>query len=403
MFQDLIFTCDVSNLKNNLPRLLCLYNSKLVIGKQILNQNKNELTYELRERSIDLSSFTTTISWIFQEKAILGFKVSYYCYVQNAQKSLNYLGAADKMKQLKKLLDGQALYTDFNKDYLFTSCLVQKEDLEISKYLQVETGEIKLIKKVKIKINQQLKLQQEIKIVLALNYQRHKNILEIDEIYKEQEEVIFIMKYCRGGTLYNYLMKRNYQLEQTEIKLIMKKLLKGVKHMHKLGIIHRDLKLDNVVFEQENNIKSIKIIDFGFAVELGYQNLVRCGTPGYMAPEILNQEDYNELVDIYSLGSIFHSLLSGQKLYSEYQDKDHLILLNKLNKFRVSTKIINTEQRQLLLLMIGHKKHRPSASFCLNHQFFKKKCEISHPIENQVKQLCFPNLKNPFRKQSLIG
>lgn len=50
----------------------------------------------------------------------------------------------------------------------------------------------------------------------------------------------------------------------------MKKLLKGVKHMHKLGIIHRDLKLDNVVFEQENNIKSIKIIDFGFAVELGY-------------------------------------------------------------------------------------------------------------------------------------
>lgn len=50
----------------------------------------------------------------------------------------------------------------------------------------------------------------------------------------------------------------------------MKRLLKGVKHLHKLGIIHRDLKLDNIVFENENDIKSIKIIDFGFAVELGY-------------------------------------------------------------------------------------------------------------------------------------
>ncbi|CAD8085285.1 unnamed protein product [Paramecium sonneborni] len=401
MNQDLIYTCEISNAKNNSSRLLCLYNEKLIIGSTKLIQNKNDLAQEQRDRSIDLTSFSTTISWIFKEKMVTGFKVSYYCCVSNALKSLTYLGEAQKMKQFKKLLDGKALYTEFDKDYLLSSSLVQKEDVEISKYLQIETGELKLVKKLKIKINQQSKLQEEINIVLALNHQKHKSLLQVDEIYKEQNEIIFIMKYCQGGTLYNYLLKRNYQLDLDEIKLIMKKLLKGVEHMHKLGIIHRDLKLDNILFENENDIKSIKIIDFGFAVELGYQNQIRCGTPGYMAPEILNQEDYDELIDIYSLGSIFHSLLSGQKLYPEYQDKDHLIFLNKLNRYKVSPKIMNIEQRQLLLLMIGHKKHRPSASFCLNHSFFKKNNEIFHPIENQVRQLSFPTLKNPFRKQSI--
>ncbi|CAD8170998.1 unnamed protein product [Paramecium pentaurelia] len=401
MNRDILYTCDVNNTKNNFSRTLYLYNKRLVISSTQQDQTTNDAVQEKRDRSIDLSSLSTTIAWIFNEKEILGFKVSYYCRFANAQKSLTYRGEAQKMKQLKNLLDCKVLYTDFNNDYLFVSSLLSKEDVEILKYVQIATGELKLVKKVNIKMNQQLKLQQEINIVYELNQQKHKSILEIDEIYKEQNEIIFIMKYCKGGTLYNYILERNYQFEQSEIKCIMKRLLKGVKHLHKLGIIHRDLKLDNIVFENENDIKSIKIIDFGFAVEFGYQNLIRCGTPGYMAPEILNQEDYDELVDIYSLGCVFHSLLSGQKLYPEYKDKNHLIFLNKLNKFKVSSKIIDTEQRQLLLLMIGHKKHRPSASLCLKHQFFRKKSEISHPIENYVKSLSFPTLKNPFRSQSI--
>ncbi|CAD8052929.1 unnamed protein product [Paramecium primaurelia] len=401
MNRDILYTCDVNNTKNNFSRTLYLYNKRIVISSTQQDQTTNDAVQEKRDRSIDLSSISTTIAWIFNEKAILGFKVTYYCRFANAQKSLTYRGEAQKMKQLKNLLDCKVLYADFNNDYLFVSSLLSKEDVEILKYVQIATGELKLVKKVNIKMNQQLKLQQEINIVYELNQQKHKSILEIDEIYKEQNEIIFIMKYCKGGTLYNYILERNYQFEQSEIKCIMKRLLKGVKHLHKLGIIHRDLKLDNIVFENENDIKSIKIIDFGFAVEFGYQNLIRCGTPGYMAPEILNQEDYDELVDIYSLGSVFHCLLSGQKLYPEYKDKNHLIFLNKLNKFKVSSKIIDTEQRQLLLLMIGHKKHRPSASLCLKHQFFRKKSEISHPIENYVKSLSFPTLKNPFRNQNI--
>ncbi|CAD8189500.1 unnamed protein product [Paramecium octaurelia] len=401
MNRDIIYTFDVNNTKNNFSRTLYLYDKKIVISSTQQDQTTNDAVQEQNGRSIDLSSFSTTISWIFNETIIEGFKVSYYCRLSSAQKSLTYRGEAENMKQLKKLLDCKVLYTDFNNDYLFVSSLHSKEDAEIQKYVQKATGQEKLIKKVNLKMNQQSKLEKEVNILFELKQQKHKSILEIDEIYKESNEIIFIMKYCRGGTLYSYILERKQQFEQSEIKCIMKRLLKGVKHLHKLGIIHRDLKLDNIVLENENDIKSIKIIDFGFAVEFGYQNIMRCGTPGYMAPEILNQEDYNELVDIYSLGSVFHALSSGQKLYPEYKDKNHLVFLNKLNKYKVSSKIIDTEQRQLLLLMIGHKKHRPSASLCLKHQFFRKRSEISHPIESQLKLLNFPTLKNPFRKQSI--
>ncbi|CAD8171056.1 unnamed protein product [Paramecium octaurelia] len=389
MNRDLVYTCDVSNARNNLSRNLFLYKRKLVINNANQDHSNTDIELEQRSREIELRSHLTTISWIYNENIIKGFKVSYQCNYSMTQKSITYLADAQKLKQLKQLLDGQVLYTDFNNYYQFKSSLIQKEDVQISKYVQTETGELKIVKMAKI--NDQSKLQQDLKIVFELNQQKYKSILEIDEVYKDSNEIIFVMKYCR---------ERNNALEIEETKYIMKRLLKGVKHLHKLGIIHRDLKLDNIVLENQNDLKSIKIIDFGFAVEIGYQTQVRCGTPGYIAPEILNQEDYDELVDIYSLGSIFHSLLSGQKLYPEYQDKQHLIFLNKLNKVKVSSKIMDIEQRQLLLLMIGHKKHRPSASLCLKHQFFRKGCIIPHPIENQVKQLCFPNIKNPFKSKS---
>ncbi|CAK74022.1 unnamed protein product (macronuclear) [Paramecium tetraurelia] len=408
MNRDIIYTCDVNNTKNNFSRTLYLYDKKIVISSTKQDQTTNDAVQEQRGRSIDLSSFSTTISWIFNKTIIQGFQVSYYCRFSSAQKSLTYRGKAEDMKQLKKLLDCKVLYTDFNNDYLFVSSLHSKEDSEIQKYVQKATSQEKLVKKVNLKMNQQVsfqqlfksKLEKEVNILFELKQQKHKSILEIEEIYKESNEIIFIMKYCEGGTLYNYILNRKYQIEQSEIKCIMKRLLKGVKHLHKLGIIHRDLKLDNIVLEKENDIKSVKIIDFGFAVEFGYQNIMRCGTPGYMAPEILNQQDYNELVDIYSLGSVFHALSSGQKLYPEYRDKNHLVFLNKLNKYKISSKIIDTEQRQLLLLMIGHRKHRPSASFCLKHQFFRQRSEIPHPIETQLKLLNFPTLKNPFRNQT---
>jgi serine/threonine protein kinase len=96
----------------------------------------------------------------------------------------------------------------------------------------------------------------------------------------------------------------------------MKKVLEGLAHLHKLGIVHRDLKLDNIMLERKNDHNGLKIIDFGFSTFFDSLKLIdqRCGTPGYIAPEVLNMEPYNELCDIYSVGCIFHALLTGRKI-----------------------------------------------------------------------------------------
>ena len=101
--------------------------------------------------------------------------------------------------------------------------------------------------------------------------------------------------------------------------------------------MHRDLKFDNIMLRNVNDIDSIKIIDFGLSTDKASN--VKCGTPGYIAPEILNDQPYNHLCDIYSLGCLFHSLLSGERVFPGSVDKNTLIQLNKENKYKISRKI----------------------------------------------------------------
>lgn len=124
------------------------------------------------------------------------------------------------------------------------------------------------------------------------------------------------MNYCTGGTLIELLCDNELSLPDSTTRSIMKKLLEGVAHLHKLGIVHRDLKLDNIMLERKNDHSGLKIIDFGFSTFLDSLKLIdqRCGTPGYIAPEVLNMEPYNELSDIYSVGCIFHALLTGRRI-----------------------------------------------------------------------------------------
>lgn len=116
----------------------------------------------------------------------------------------------------------------------------------------------------------------------------------------------------------------------------MRRILKAVHHLHDNEIMHRDLKFDNILFSCNEDIKSLKIIDLGLAKDVDNKVLTMCGTPGYIAPEILNGQPYNQLCDIYSLGCLFHSLLSGERLFPEYINKNHLYQLNKQNCFKIS-------------------------------------------------------------------
>lgn len=102
--------------------------------------------------------------------------------------------------------------------------------------------------------------------------------------------------------------------------------------MHSNEIMHRDLKPENIIFENKNKMK-LQIVDLGFATYFAeYKTLfTRCGTPGYIAPEILRNKDYESKIDIYSLGVIFYIILTARMPFNG-NDVNEIIKKNRTGK-----------------------------------------------------------------------
>ena len=120
------------------------------------------------------------------------------------------------------------------------------------------------------------------------------------------------MEYVGVTSLYQYL-KQNSQsrLPEGEVRKIFKQVAEGIDYMHSKNVTHRDIKLENLLLEDKT--KNIKIIDFGFAISCKDRKLTSfCGTPSYMAPEIISKKDYlGPPVDIWTLGILLYVLMCG--------------------------------------------------------------------------------------------
>eukprot|EP00762_Andalucia_godoyi_P008085 ANDGO_02142.mRNA.1 putative serine/threonine-protein kinase CCRP1 len=154
------------------------------------------------------------------------------------------------------------------------------------------------------------KLFTEIKIHNALT---HKHIVRFLKHFEDAEHVYILLELCSNQTLME-LNKRRKRLTEPETRYIMSQILSGVEYMHKNRAIHRDLKLGNLFLDSYLNIK---IGDFGLAAQLDYdgeRKTTICGTPNYIAPEILDggKVGHSYEVDVWSLGVILYTLLIGK-------------------------------------------------------------------------------------------
>ncbi|KAG7386188.1 hypothetical protein PHYPSEUDO_000509 [Phytophthora pseudosyringae] len=167
--------------------------------------------------------------------------------------------------------------------------------------------------------------------VAILKQMNHPNIMILHDFFVEEKFYYLVTEFMEGGELFDRIVEKSYYNER-EARDLVKLLLEAIKYCHDANIVHRDLKPENLLLTSKNDDASIKLADFGFAkrIEFDSEGLVTaCGTPGYVAPEILEGKPYGKTVDIWSIGVITYILLCG---YPPFHDDNHNALFKKIKK-----------------------------------------------------------------------
>ena len=138
------------------------------------------------------------------------------------------------------------------------------------------------------------------------------NIVRYKEDFYEGGKILLVMEFCEGGALDNFISKLRRPLKEPELLQKFSQILSGLQYIHSRNILHRDLKPANIFLTSNQDLK---IGDFGISKSLtGTRQMAKtfCGTPCYMAPEVLGGKLYNHKADIWSLGCILYELATLQ-------------------------------------------------------------------------------------------
>uniref|UniRef100_H2ZZ04 Si:ch211-27e6.1 n=2 Tax=Latimeria chalumnae TaxID=7897 RepID=H2ZZ04_LATCH len=148
----------------------------------------------------------------------------------------------------------------------------------------------------------------------------HHNVIQLIEVFESQERVYMVMELATGGELFDRVIAKGSFTERDATR-VLQMVLDGVKYLHSLGITHRDLKPENLLYYHPGADSKILVTDFGLASSGNkggdWSMRTTCGTPEYIAPEILLRKPYSNAVDMWALGVITYILLSGSMPFED--------------------------------------------------------------------------------------
>ncbi|XP_055342807.1 calcium/calmodulin-dependent protein kinase type 1-like isoform X2 [Paramacrobiotus metropolitanus] len=170
-------------------------------------------------------------------------------------------------------------------------------------------------------------LENEIKVLKRL---KHPNIVQLFDTYEDSNHVYLVMELVTGGELFDRIVEKGSYTERDASRLI-KQILLAVDFMHQQQVVHRDLKPENLLYFSPDEDSKIMISDFGLSKIEGSGSIMAtaCGTPGYVAPEVLAQRPYGKAVDVWSIGVISYILLCG---YPPFYDENDANLFAQIMK-----------------------------------------------------------------------
>lgn len=213
-------------------------------------------------------------------------------------------------------------YKPFDKTYKLVEYLGEGKSSLIMKGIHKVTGNefaVKIIDKAKLNADESLALSNELEIMRQID---HPNSVKLYEIYEENEKLHLIMEYLSGGELIDRILEKESYSEK-EASDAIRPVIDCIKYCHSMGIVHRDLRPEKLLYSSKNDDSVIKIADFGLARFFDH-NLMKTSfeSTNYMAPEILKGSGYTCAVDCWSIGAIIYLMLSGNPPFlSDNQSK----------------------------------------------------------------------------------
>ncbi|XP_073843773.1 serine/threonine-protein kinase polo [Musca autumnalis] len=219
-------------------------------------------------------------------------------------------------------------------------------------------------KKLMMKHNQKEKMTQEITIHRSLN---HANIVKFHGFFEDSFNIYIVLELCKKRSMME-LHKRRKTITEYECRYYIYQIIQGVKYLHDNRIIHRDLKLGNLFL---NDMLHVKIGDFGLATRIEYdgeRKRTLCGTPNYIAPEILTKKGHSYEVDIWSIGCVMYTLLVGQPPFETKTLKDTYSKIKKCD-YRVPSYLRKSAADMVISMLQSNPENRPTIGDLLHFEF----------------------------------
>jgi len=187
-----------------------------------------------------------------------------------------------------------------------------------------KTGQQVAIKQVKKKNMTHIEVFQQRREIEVLKMCQHPNIINLVDIFENSEYYYIVLDYMEGSDLFDYLQARDFNLGEDRVRELTYQLVLGLKYLHNYGIVHRDLKLENIMMTDTSETSVPKLVDFGLAKMIGPNEKAEepFGTLGYVAPEILEKKPYSFQCDMWSLGCIVYALLCSSLPFDHDSQKE---------------------------------------------------------------------------------